>query len=126
MFIEFYLFITFFFCIFRSKKKWKKIGEGVYGEVFSYNYYKGNVVVKVMPVEGENYVNNERQKFMFEVYSEILIATELNKLSDDNNWNQTSSFCKLKSISCVQGKYPKHLIKLWEQYNEDKGKFNSK
>lgn len=61
---------------------------------------------------------------MFEVYSEILIATKLNKLFDNNGWNYTKSFCKLKSISCVHGKYPKHLISLWSEYNNNKGKFN--
>lgn len=60
----------------------------------------------------------------YEVYTEILIASELNKLFDKNGWNQSNSFCRLKNISCVQGKYPAHLIDLWEQYNNEKGKFN--
>lgn len=63
---------------------------------------------------------------MFEVYSEILIASKLNELFDNNSWNYTKSFCKLKSISCVYGKYPKHLIRLWSEYNNNKGKFNLK
>jgi len=112
------------FYIFRCKKKWKKIGEGVYGEVFSYTYCKKNIVVKIIPIEGETYINSERQKMMYEVYSEILIALELNKLLDNCSWNQTNAFCKLKKISCVQGKYPNHLIDLWKQYNDNKGKFN--
>jgi len=113
-----------YFHIYSIKKKWKKIGEGVYGEVFSYTHRKSNVVVKIIPIEGENYINSERQKTLFEVYSEILIVTELKKLFDDSSWNHTNSFCKLNKISCVQGKYPKHLIRLWEQYNDIKGKFN--
>lgn len=60
----------------------------------------------------------------YEVYTEILIAFELNQLSDNNAWNHCNSFCRLKNISCVQGKYPAHLIELWEQYNDKKGKFN--
>lgn len=60
---------------------------------------------------------------MSEVFSEIQIVTELNKLFDKNSWNQTNSFCKLKSISCVQGKYPEHLIMHWKKYNSDKGNF---
>lgn len=107
---------------FRIKKKWKKVGEGVYGEVFWYSVSKSSTVVKIIPIEGHDYINNERQKMMFEVLSEIVIATELNKLLDKNNWNSTKSFCKLKNISCVQGKYPEHLIRLWKQYNADKGK----
>lgn len=63
---------------------------------------------------------------MFEVYSEIFIATKLNKLFDNDGRNYTKSFCKLRSISCVYGKYPKHLIRLWSEYNNNKGKFNLK
>jgi len=94
--------------------------------VFSYKVLKKYIVVKIIPIEGDVNINNERQKKMFEVYSEVLIATELNKLIDKNGWNYTKSFCKLKNISCVHGKYPKHLIKLWEEYNTDKGKLNYK
>lgn len=62
-----------------------------------------------------------------EVYSEILIASELNQLCNENGWNHTKSFCKLKNISCVQGKYPKHLIGLWEEFDYFKnGKLNLK
>lgn len=95
----------------------------MYGEVFCYLVSKKCTVVKIIPIEGQNYINSERQKKMFEVYSEIIIATELNKLFDKYNWNTTNSFCKLKNISCVQGKYPEHLIRLWKQYNNEKGKF---
>jgi len=69
-------------------------------------------------------INSEQQKKMFEVCSEILIATELNKLLNKSNLNQTSSFCKLKRVSCVQGKYPNILINFWQQYDNDKGKIN--
>lgn len=116
-------FIYIFFH-FRRTKKWKKVGEGVYGEVFKYTVSKCSTVVKVIPIEGTNYINSERQKMMFEVYSEILIATELNSLLKKNSWNEANSFCKLKNISCVQGKYPKELIELWKQYDNDKGIVN--
>lgn len=69
-------------------------------------------------------INGEKQKKMFEVCSEIVIATELNKLWNKSNLNQTSSFCKLKCVSCVQGKYPSILINYWQQYDNDKGKIN--
>lgn len=112
--------VNYFFSI---KKTWKKVGEGVYGEVFSYTIRKNNIIVKIIPIEGEININSERQKMMSEVYSEILIATELNKLFDKSGWNYTNTFCKLKKISCVQGKYPKHLINLWEKYNDNKGNY---
>lgn len=94
----------------------------MFGEVFWYSVSKSSTVVKIIPIEGQDYINSERQKMMFEVYSEIVIATELNKLFDKYNRNSTNSFCKLKNISCVQGKYPEHLIRLWKQYNNDNGK----
>lgn len=123
--IYYYIFIYLnIYFYFRRTKKWKKVGEGVYGEVFRYTVSKCSTVVKIIPIEGTNYINSERQKMMFEVYSEILIATELNNLSNKNSWNETNSFCKLKHISCVQGKYPKELIELWEQYDNDKGIVN--
>eukprot|EP00102_Acyrthosiphon_pisum_P021946 XP_016659156.1 PREDICTED: uncharacterized protein LOC100159679 isoform X2 [Acyrthosiphon pisum] len=104
--------------------KWKKVGEGVYGEVFSYSSGNRCTIVKIIPIEGQVNINSEQQKKMFEVYSEIVIATELNKLWNKSNLNQTSSFCKLKRVSCVQGKYPSILINFWQQYDKDKGSDN--
>ncbi|XP_060877718.1 uncharacterized protein LOC132950329 isoform X2 [Metopolophium dirhodum] len=104
--------------------KWKKVGEGVYGEVFSYSSGNRCTIVKIIPIEGLVNINSEQQKKMFEVYSEIVIATELNKLWNKSNLNQTSSFCKLKRVSCVQGKYPSILIDFWQQYDNDKGSDN--
>lgn len=109
--------------ILRFSNKWKKVGEGVYGEVFSYSNGYRCTIVKIIPVEGEVNINGEEQKKMFEVYSEIVIAVELNKLWNKSNLNQTSSFCKLKRVSCVQGKYPNSLINHWQQYDNDKGNY---
>lgn len=108
----------------KCTNKWKKVGEGVYGEVFSYSSGNRCTIVKIIPIEGEVNINSEKQKKMFEVYSEIVIATELNKLWYKSNLNQTSSFCKLKRVSCVQGKYPSILINYWQQYDKDKGSDN--
>ncbi|XP_050056674.1 uncharacterized protein LOC114130137 isoform X2 [Aphis gossypii] len=108
----------------KCSNKWKKVGEGVYGEVFSYSNGYRCTIVKIIPVEGEVNINGEEQKKMFEVYSEIVIAVELNKLWNKSNLNQTSSFCKLKRVSCVQGKYPNSLINHWQQYDNDKGSDN--
>ncbi|XP_026806781.1 uncharacterized protein LOC113549599 isoform X1 [Rhopalosiphum maidis] len=108
----------------KCTNKWKKVGEGVYGEVFSYSNGNQCTIVKIIPVEGEININSENQKKMFEVYSEIIIATELNKLWNKSNLNQTSSFCKLKRVSCVKGKYPNILISYWQKYDNDKGSDN--
>lgn len=104
----------------RGRKIWKKIGEGVYGEVFSYSSNKKIIVVKIIPIQGDTLINGESQKKMNEVYSEILIATELNKLNT-NLRNHTSNFCQLKSISCVKGQYPQKLLSLWKLYDNAKG-----
>lgn len=116
--------IIYFVFIFRSKKNWQKVGEGVYGEVFIYKAERNYRVIKIIPIEGKTCINSERQKRMSEVYSEILIAKELNNLCNKNNWNKTNAFCKVESISCVQGKYPENLIKLWKEYDVLKGKCN--
>ncbi|XP_025193755.1 protein PF14_0175 [Melanaphis sacchari] len=108
----------------KCTNKWKKVGEGVYGEVFSYSNGNRCTIVKIIPIEGEVNINGEQQKKMSEVYSEVVIATELNKLWNKSNLNQTSSFCKLKRVSCVQGKYPSMLINYWQQYDNDKGSDN--
>lgn len=109
--------------IFRKQKNMKKVGEGVYGEVFSYCIGKYNTIVKIIPIEGKEYINGERQKNLSEIYNELFISNELNKLFDKNGWNYTNSFCKLKNLVCIQGKYPNNLISLWKQYNKDKGKY---
>lgn len=57
----------------------KKIGEGVYGEVFmtrpSPNSMEGATVLKIMPIEGSFPVNGEPQKKFGEILSEIIIST---------------------------------------------------
>ncbi|XP_050541607.1 putative uncharacterized protein DDB_G0282133 [Daktulosphaira vitifoliae] len=107
----------------KGRKMWKKIGEGVYGEVFSYSANRKIIVVKIIPIQGDTLINGENQKKMNEVYSEILIATELNKLYE-NSRNHTKTFCKLNSISCVKGKYPQQLLSLWKKYDNAKGSDN--
>jgi serine/threonine-protein kinase haspin len=51
----------------------KKIGEGVYGEVFL-SEGQDHSVLKVIPIEGEACVNGEPQKKFEEILSEIVIA----------------------------------------------------
>lgn len=52
----------------------RKIGEGVYGEVFFHEYNDRKTVIKIIPIEGEELVNGERQKKFSEILSEIVIA----------------------------------------------------
>ncbi|GJQ69465.1 Haspin [Trypoxylus dichotomus] len=97
----------------------QKIGEGVYGEVFRYKHPKSNVttVIKIIPIEGDQIVNGERQKKFEEVLSEITIALELSNLRA-NRMNTTNCFNELKKVTCVRGRYPRRLLKLWELYDE--------
>lgn len=57
------------------KKKCKKIGEGVYGEVFLYSESGNPVsVIKIIPIEGVMEVNGEPQKTYREIFSEVCVA----------------------------------------------------
>lgn len=51
----------------------RKVGEGVYGEVFLSDGPEKSVL-KVIPIEGEVVVNGEPQKKFEEILSEIVIA----------------------------------------------------
>ncbi|XP_069705626.1 serine/threonine-protein kinase haspin homolog isoform X4 [Periplaneta americana] len=99
-----------------------KIGEGVYGEVFM-SEGEDKSVLKIIPIEGDCLVNGEPQKKFEEILSEIVIAMELSNLRSGKE-NSTHSFSEMKRCSCVQGEYPKQLINLWDEYNENKGSEN--
>ncbi|XP_050303416.1 uncharacterized protein LOC126741126 [Anthonomus grandis grandis] len=108
----------------RLLRNCKKIGEGVYGEVFLYTQPNGiSTVMKVIPIEGNQIINGERQKEFHEILSEIAIVSELSNLKNNIN-NSTSGFCEVQRITCVKGKYPKILIDHWEEYDENKGSEN--
>lgn len=62
-------------------KHCRKIGEGVYGEVFLYENGDEKNVIKIIPIEGEMDVNNERQKKFDEILSEIVIAKSVQQQS---------------------------------------------
>ncbi|KAM8714875.1 hypothetical protein ACLKA7_001997 [Drosophila subpalustris] len=99
-----------------------KIGEGVYGEVFKYIpkiSSESNVVLKVIPIEGSELVNGEVQKTFEQILPEIIISQELSNLRV-NPTNSTSGFVNIYNVALVKGKYPQHLLKLWEEYDEKK------
>lgn len=96
----------------------RKIGEGVYGEVFLIQKPNQETsVIKIIPIEGKTIVNGEKQKKYDEILSEIVIAQELSNLRN-GRMNGTTSFCELKKMSCVKGKYPQKLIDLWELFDD--------
>lgn len=97
----------------------RKIGEGVYGEVFMNKTDAGRaIVLKIIPIEGTLEVNGEPQKKFDEILSEIVIALQLSSLRNDKEY-MTSSFAEVVQVRCVQGRYPNHLIDLWELYRDN-------
>ncbi|KAK6174323.1 hypothetical protein SNE40_017626 [Patella caerulea] len=94
-----------------------KIGEGVYGEVFRAFRNGKSVAIKIVPIEGDFLVNDEKQKTFPEVLPEVLISIELSELRH-NKQTKTENFCQVNSVCCVKGAYPKQLLKQWDDYNE--------
>lgn len=99
----------------------RKIGEGVYSEVFMYKSIQNSrtIVLKVIPIEGTQLVNGEPQKSFDEIKSEIVIAQELTNLRYGDKY-MTDGFVEAVNVRCVQGRYPDHLIDLWELYDENR------
>ncbi|XP_010072713.1 PREDICTED: serine/threonine-protein kinase haspin, partial [Pterocles gutturalis] len=110
--------ITFEECIPLDKMKdCKKIGEGVFGEVFQIDSERGPVALKIIPIEGTQRVNGEAQKSFGEILPEIIISKELSLLSEESA-NRTVGFISLYSVHCVQGAYPKYLLEAWDKYHK--------
>ncbi|CAK1555464.1 unnamed protein product [Leptosia nina] len=126
-------------------KNCRKIGEGVYGEVFLWRAGDGQArVLKVIPVAGNVVVNGEKQKDYHQIISEIVIAMELSALSapipqierhfDEGKniesldfqavENATDVFNKVLAVRLVYGSYPSRLLDLWDLYDECKGSEN--
>ncbi|CAG5104108.1 Similar to Haspin: Serine/threonine-protein kinase haspin homolog (Drosophila melanogaster) [Cotesia congregata] len=104
-------------------KHCRKIGEGVYGEVFLYENKRDKSVIKIIPIEGNELVNGEPQKKYGEILSEIIIAKELHDLRFNKTY-QINSFVEVKNIRCIKGKYPDKLLQLWDAYDEKKNSEN--
>ncbi|XP_074746516.1 serine/threonine-protein kinase haspin [Strix uralensis] len=118
--------IAFEECIPLDKmKNCKKIGEGVFGEVFQINSERGPVALKIIPIEGTERVNGEAQKSFGEILPEIIISKELSLLSEESV-NSTVGFISLYSVHCVQGAYPKYLLKAWDKYHKVTGSENDR
>ncbi|XP_010014046.1 PREDICTED: serine/threonine-protein kinase haspin [Nestor notabilis] len=118
--------ITFEECIPLDKMKGcKKIGEGVFGEVFQISSERGPVALKIIPIEGTERVNGESQKSFGEILPEIIISKELSLLSEES-MNRTVGFISLYSVHCVQGAYPKYLLEAWDKYHEVTGSENDR
>ncbi|XP_051900349.1 uncharacterized protein haspin [Pristis pectinata] len=119
--------ISFRECIPLSKlRKCEKIGEGVFGEVYqTINDDRNDVVFKIIPIEGEKYVNGEPQKKFEEILPEIIISKKLSQLSEGSE-NSTDGFISLYSVHCVKDSYPPELLKAWDKYNRIKTSENDR
>ncbi|XP_009075962.1 PREDICTED: serine/threonine-protein kinase haspin [Acanthisitta chloris] len=118
--------IAFEECIPLDKMKdCKKIGEGVFGEVFQVDSERGPVALKIIPIEGTEKVNGEAQKSFGEILPEVIISKELSLLSEESV-NRTVGFISLYSVHCVQGAYPKFLLEAWDKYDEETGSENDR
>ncbi|XP_027546947.1 serine/threonine-protein kinase haspin [Neopelma chrysocephalum] len=118
--------IAFEECIPLDKMKdCKKIGEGVFGEVFQINSERGPVALKIIPIEGTEKVNGEAQKSFGEILPEVIISKELSLLSEESV-NRTVGFISLYSVHCVQGAYPKYLLEAWDKYHKKTGSENDR
>ncbi|XP_026489830.2 uncharacterized protein LOC113396201 isoform X2 [Vanessa tameamea] len=126
-------------------KNCRKIGEGVYGEVFLWRAGDGRArVLKIVPIAGNIKVNGENQKDYHEIISEIVIAMELSGLRApiaeiEKHFNEgksvetldlhsvenaTDVFNEVLAVHCVYGSYPSRLLDLWDLYDECKGSEN--
>ncbi|RZF34386.1 hypothetical protein LSTR_LSTR008925 [Laodelphax striatellus] len=108
----------------RKSKGMKKIGEGVYGEVFMMTdpTNKESIVVKIIPIEGNIEYNGDVQKKFHEIISEIHISQALSNLKKDKIdkaefW--TDVYCNIIACNCFQGEYPKFLLDLWDKYHKE-------
>ena len=83
------------------------------------------VVLKIIPIEGEDDVNGAPQKKFDEILSEIIIAMELSSLRNDKDY-VTNGFVELIDVRCIKGQYPDHLIDKWDLYEENHGSDNDR
>ncbi|XP_067940981.1 uncharacterized protein [Watersipora subatra] len=89
-------------------RKFVKIAEGVYGEVFKFRKDGEVTIIKVVPMDGECTVNDEPQKRFTEMANEIEVTRELSRLG--------YNFINTKRVVCVQGQYPDILLEKWDNY----------
>ncbi|XP_053851788.1 serine/threonine-protein kinase haspin [Vidua macroura] len=118
--------IAFEECIPLNKMKdCKKIGEGVFGEVFQIDGERGPVALKIIPIEGAEKINGEAQKSFGEILPEVIISKELSLLSE-GSVNRTVGFISLYSVHCVQGAYPRYLLEAWDKFHKETGSENDR
>ena len=93
----------------------KKIGEASYSEVFGI----GDVVLKIIPLRDELKINQNEEiegpapTDAQDVRKEIIVTRAMGDVY--------GGFIKLLKTYVVKGRYPEVLLRLWDEYNEQKG-----
>lgn len=77
------------------------------------------IVLKIIPIEGDQLINGETQKRFDEILQEIVISMELSGMRNAKDY-ATDGFVNVKRVTCVQGAYPEHLIDEWELYHDNR------
>lgn len=104
----------------------RKIGEGTFGEA----YISGNVVLKIVPMEGSVLVNGEPQKKADEILAEVSITLTLSNLREENaplqrkKENATSGFVETYGVGVCRGKYAHALKYEWHRWHSVYGSEN--
>ncbi|KAJ1309234.1 hypothetical protein OPQ81_004901 [Rhizoctonia solani] len=93
------------------RRRWQKIGEASYSEVFRL----GGVVVKIVPLkmdhDGWNGVDGPCVSEMADVQKEIAITRAMGEIQD--------GFIKLVKVYVAFGSYPQELLDLWDAYDRE-------
>ncbi|KAG9120202.1 hypothetical protein FRC07_004388 [Ceratobasidium sp. 392] len=97
-----------------SRRRWRKIGEASYSEVFGL----GGVVVKIIPLrmEGEGAILDVDGPFVSEiedVEKEIAVTRAMGEIQN--------GFIKLVRAHVARGSYPQELLELWDAYDRETG-----
>ncbi|CAE7181870.1 unnamed protein product [Rhizoctonia solani] len=94
-----------------QRRRWQKIGEASYSEVFRL----GGVVVKIVPLkmehDGWNGVDGPCVSEMGDVQKEIAITRAMGEIQD--------GFIKLAKVHVAFGSYPQELLDLWDAYDRE-------
>ncbi|VDO52595.1 unnamed protein product [Haemonchus placei] len=107
----------------------RKLGEGVYGEVFATTYNGEPTALKVIPFQGDTIVYKEKVngEYLLDATSilpEVLINRELSALFDPSADFSTPNFIKLLHTHVVKGLYPEEFMKAWNEFDEANGSEN--
>ena len=114
-----------------------KVGEGAFGEVFLLPEAEADnesCVVKIVPVNGDVLVNGQPQMKLNDMLAEIIISTELSRLSasmaSKNRQppiqHMAPGFLTVLSCALTEGRYPNTLLEKWDAYDSEKGSENDR